>query len=273
MTQNEVNKLICIGWDLDKFFTVKTKKVFTGYGWRGKNDEIITISLEDAMNNEIETADLEKKYKVVRKEEKFNDIPILAESKEDFHFILEREAKRLNVPIETVAEHQSEPVRKMWRERKNIYKNDGLELSPEFIEYQMRIDGFLDYCNKIIEKVKHDISAIPDFPESMLIDLMESHFEKMGKNGWMSAFNSEKDYKEFILILHNFFNNEPYDIENLSIKLKRKTKTMVASVLRDIHKDLSERALKSDENFFQIVKVLSPFSDESNDKIYKALNH
>ena len=157
MTQNEVNKLICIGWDLDKFFTVKTKKVFTGYGWRGKNDEIITISLEDAMNNEIETADLEKKYKVVRKEEKFNDIPILAESEEDFHFILEREAKRLNVPIETVAEHQSEPVRKMWRERKNIYKNDGLELSPEFIEYQMRIDGFLDYCKKVAELAPSEI--------------------------------------------------------------------------------------------------------------------
>lgn len=145
-----INTLFIKGLELNRFFTVRTEKVFTGYGWRGKNDEIITLSLEDAMNNKIETADLEKKYKVVRKEEKFNDIPILAESEEDFHFILEREAKRLNVPIEIIAEHQPELLKNLWEDYRKIYKSDNSELNAEFLKNQVRVDRFLAYCKKVI---------------------------------------------------------------------------------------------------------------------------
>lgn len=106
----------------------------------------------------------------------------------------------------------------------------------------------------------------------------QSDFSKLIKdkfNGfnddWQSLFLTGNDFNMVVQILTNFFERKPYTIENISINLKRNTKTKVAAILRDIHKDLSENQLKKDEEFFKIVRVLNHFKNEDEDNLYKAL--
>lgn len=97
-------------------------------------------------------------------------------------------------------------------------------------------------------------------------------FKNIDKKGWQYAFDTEEDYNLFTDLLINFFEYKPYTLPETIIKLKRSSKTKVASVLGEIHKELSfENKLSTDIKYFELIKVLSHFEKETRGDLYKAL--
>lgn len=47
--------------------------------------------------------------------------------------------------------------------------------------------------------------------------------------------------------------------------------TRLAKTLRPIYKELTENTLKSDLEFFQLIRTLNHFKDLTDDAIYKAI--
>lgn len=181
------------------------------------------------------------------------------------------------------------------------YKNKYIEfrekvnLSPEEIFFE-RLDETLrilfDYFNETEEsefdifntkknQVKNvEVKKIPQTvnittitpPKSIVKEIIIKIFNSFDSKGWKYAFRSEEDFGLFTDLLTNFFENKPYTIPENIIQLKISTKTRVAKALNEIHRELSkEKKLKKDEEYFNIIKMLSHFKDEPTFSIYKAL--
>lgn len=101
--------------------------------------------------------------------------------------------------------------------------------------------------------------------------LITQKFNDMHDKGWAYAFLSESDFNSYVQLLTNFFEYKPQINSADEIKLKRNTKTRVATILRDIHKDLSEKELINDKPFFNLVRILNHFKHDSEKDLYKAL--
>ena len=103
-------------------------------------------------------------------------------------------------------------------------------------------------------------------------DVINKHIKTLDNNaGWGYAFKNENDYTVFLNLLTYYFTNESYKLPEIPIKLKRDCKTRLAKVLSPIHKELSEKPLKSDKEFFKILKVLNHFKNLSNVQLYDAI--
>lgn len=122
-----------------------------------------------------------------------------------------------------------------------------------------------------MEFLQQDFESPAEPQQSEFSKLIRENFNGFTGDGWQDVFLTEDDFNMLVQILINFFERKPYTIENVSINLKRNTKTKVAAILRDIHKDLSEKQLKKDEEFFKIVRVLNHFKNENDNDLYKAL--
>lgn len=90
--------------------------------------------------------------------------------------------------------------------------------------------------------------------------------------GWEFAFTDETDFNLFLDLLTCYFEYKPYSIPNSIIKLKRGCKTRFANALKPIHVAFSETPLKSDLEFFKILRVLNHFERMTDIEIYKAIN-
>jgi hypothetical protein len=89
--------------------------------------------------------------------------------------------------------------------------------------------------------------------------------------GWSYAFTNETDFNLFLDLLACFFSFKPYDIPRTTIKLKRGSLSRLASVLNPIHKELSERPLRNDVEFYKLLRVLTPVEKMTDTEIYKAI--
>lgn len=83
-------------------------------------------------------------------------------------------------------------------------------------------------------------------------------------NGWGYAFRSKEDLDIFIELLTCFFEQREYVITSDIIRLKKGSKTRMALRIKEIHLELSDRPLKGDNAFFDIVRTLHLFSEDSN---------
>ncbi len=102
-------------------------------------------------------------------------------------------------------------------------------------------------------------------------ELIENKIKIMDKSGWGYAFISENDYITFVNLLTNYFEYKSYTLPRSIIKLKRNCKTKFAQVLNEMHKNLSEKSLKSDHGFIKIIKILNHFKHCSDSEIYQAI--
>ena len=120
-----------------------------------------------------------------------------------------------------------------------------------------------------------DAQSLPPDPnsesKSTYKEIISETFESMDNKGWGYAFRSEYDYNLFVDLLTNFFEGKPYSLPEKTIQLKRRCKTKVATELEDIYNTLGEGILKSDKNFFAIIKILSEFNTLTDNDLYKAL--
>jgi hypothetical protein len=102
--------------------------------------------------------------------------------------------------------------------------------------------------------------------------LISNKFEEIDRvNGWKYAFSSESDYNTFLELLTSYFAFKEYSLPKKIINLKRTTKTRFAKALSPIHKDLSNIPLKSDNEFFKLIRVFNHFEKLSDDEIYQAI--
>lgn len=87
------------------------------------------------------------------------------------------------------------------------------------------------------------------------------------------CFLSDPDYENFRLLLLNFFLGEPFTLPQEIINLKRGCKTKIAAALNSLHKELaiSEKSLKSDTEYFNLIRSLNHFNKLADNDIYKLL--
>lgn len=125
---------------------------------------------------------------------------------------------------------------------------------------------------KKIQELNEKTDPSPSNQNDRTRQAITNHLEKLGHNeGWEYAFNNEEDFNTFLDLLTNYFEYKPYKIPEHLIKIKRNCKTGFAMSLNPIHKELSEKPLKSDREFFKIIRCLSHFHNLSDSAIYKAL--
>ena len=145
----------------------------------------------------------------------------------------------------------------------------------EFFEVYTVIAKLKNYLNGNFEK------ALPMqiFPKkgqghSRTRQIIFSHLEALDKNkGWEYAFSNEPDFNKFLDLLSCYFEFKPYTLPEQIIMLKKDCKTRFAKALSPIHKELSSenKKLRSDKEFFKIVKTLSHFKDLTDNEIYQAI--
>lgn len=129
---------------------------------------------------------------------------------------------------------------------------------------------------RFIEEVTPIVKALPPQPisvnDSRTKKVIFETINNIDKQGWRYAFVSEQDYNLFTDLLTNFFEYKPYSLPETTIMLKRTCKTKVAKALGEIHKELSnENKLSTDTNYFNLIRVLSHFNNETEGDLYKAL--
>lgn len=91
--------------------------------------------------------------------------------------------------------------------------------------------------------------------------------------GWEYVFKTQQDFDTFVDLLTCYFEYKDYTIPQQLIELKRGCKTRLAKTLNPIYKDLGNenKNLKSDNDFFGIVRVLSFFKKMTDAEIYQAI--
>jgi len=164
-----------------------------------------------------------------------------------------------------------------------IFYENLIQRLPDHFGAKMRPDFFneiLNYCGQKIEEIKKAAISQKPVNESDLLKIENSQtkniilkeFESLDHTlGWKYAFSNEHDFKIFLDLLTNFFEYKHYSIPQEVIRLKKDCKTRFAKSLRPIHKDLSENQLKSDIEFFKLIRVLNHFEKLTDIQIYNAI--
>jgi len=144
----------------------------------------------------------------------------------------------------------------------------------QFIKNTRQYDKYIKLFEdklKTLQRLKHTTPLPIDVNQNRTKQVIAETFKNMDKKGWQYAFMTEQDYNLFVDLLINFFAYKNYSIPETALQLKRTCKTKVAKALGGIHSELSENPLKSDTEYFKIVKVLNHFKEVSNFDLVKAM--
>lgn len=137
----------------------------------------------------------------------------------------------------------------------------------QILEYSPKKSGLPDEISLDSEIVA------PVSESSKTMEIINDKFEAMGSKGsygWVYAFWNERDYRKFAEILEKFFKKHNYELPTETIHTRPRCKTQLALTLHAIYNELGE-TLKSDHNFFSIVRVLDVFKHENDDLLYRTL--
>jgi hypothetical protein len=130
--------------------------------------------------------------------------------------------------------------------------------------------------NKIVKEVPDTSQIVTGGNENQLAIktrlIISNHIETIDNNlGWEYAFNNQDDYDLFLNLATGFFNYNPIPSPNQIIRLKHNCKTRFAKTLNLIYKELSNRTLKSDVEFFKLIRILNHFQNLTDIEIYNAV--
>lgn len=138
---------------------------------------------------------------------------------------------------------------------------------------------YIDWVNNELTKetipndgTPENISKIDSVAAQRTRESILEKFDNMDKQGWKYVFNSVDDFNLFVNLLTKFFTLETFTLPQHEIKVKKGCKTRLARVLGEIHKELSNNdKLSNDTEYFNLIRILSPFKCEVQDKLYKAI--
>lgn len=98
---------------------------------------------------------------------------------------------------------------------------------------------------------------------------IKNSFEELDR-GYLYAFKSLEDFDFFTELLARFFDEKQYEIPSTGIPLKPRTDTQILSKLGDIYTSRLKNMRKNTE-YYNIVRVLKPFSEMSDEQLYKKM--
>jgi len=143
------------------------------------------------------------------------------------------------------------------------------------------------YCNQKINEYPNPLSLYQDEidastnPSQIEEEILQSetsklileYFNLIDKNKeWKYAFKNEKDRNVFTKLLTTYFEDLKYELPAQKIILQKGSKSRFAKTLKDIYFDLMEiRKLKTDVDFYDIIRVLNHFEKETDIEIYNAM--
>lgn len=99
---------------------------------------------------------------------------------------------------------------------------------------------------------------------------IEEIFLSIDEKGWQYVFFRKEDHDNLLNLLTQHFTGKPIKIPEAVIPLKRKCKTRLALILKELHNEFSTITLTKDAQFFEILRRLSSFSQEAN--LYKTIS-
>jgi hypothetical protein len=145
------------------------------------------------------------------------------------------------------------------------------------------IDQIHLYFKTIKNTIETSIIEILDKPKSNLDDKDDLYLKtvKNIKNTfnsidlekeWEYCFTNEEDFNTYTTILADYFNPDTkVNSQNIQIQAIKGTKSKTAKILRKIYNESTEKKLRGNNDYFEIVKILSTFKDLSLEKIYDSL--
>lgn len=104
------------------------------------------------------------------------------------------------------------------------------------------------------------------------LQTIEDNFNAFLKDGWETVFHNQNDYKNFADSLANLFCNQEKELELISIKTKKRTKTQTGKALNRIFQKCADREiLKGYTDFFKVIRQLDSFKDLTDYQIVTVL--
>ena len=130
----------------------------------------------------------------------------------------------------------------------------------------------IDELDTIPDPLSINIENTQVLPEELTVREIIKYFNSTEKQGWEFAFIEEQDFNDFADLLALNLEQKSVTLPEKIFKLKKRTKTKVSAILKTIHDEISNvDTLKGNTEYFDIIKLLSLFSDMNNDEIYKSL--
>ncbi len=128
-----------------------------------------------------------------------------------------------------------------------------------------------------LNKDKPNSINLSNIDNQLLSDSENSLFEKNlaiienYATSVQNKFITDKDFILFTKTLAKFFSSIPYN-KDISIKLQLRSKTAVARIFNPIHKKIGNiETLINNTEYFEIIRILEPFKDYDDNKIYRML--
>lgn len=120
-----------------------------------------------------------------------------------------------------------------------------------------------ELCIKDEGKGLNYFEELDGLKKSKLEENILALIEENDVKGWEYAFKSKSDLDVFVKLLVAFAETKQYTLPKKPIILKPRTKTKVAALLKTIYMELNtkDKPLKSNDEFFKIVRTLSPFNE------------
>ncbi|MDX8339069.1 hypothetical protein SLH46_07730 [Draconibacterium sp. IB214405] len=131
----------------------------------------------------------------------------------------------------------------------------------------------LDYLYTNISKIRTGTGFTPPSPpngkyiKTIIDKLITVTTDKSENHG----FKSEKGFIAFCTLLNDFFENKKPVIPSQVIEIQGGVKGKIAHSLKEIYSDCGMNKLRSNNEFFNVVRVLSVFKEHTNLHIYKSM--
>lgn len=151
--------------------------------------------------------------------------------------------------------------------------NNQKQLKDNYSRLKMYFDNYLKEGYRPLQVIETETEPEQITKEtSKTKQSVSKELENIDKTqGWKYAFTNEEDFNSFLDLITCYFEYKPYSLPHQSIKLKRDCKTRFAKALSPIHKELSEKPLKSDVEFFKLLRVVNHFENLTDIEIYNAI--
>lgn len=161
----------------------------------------------------------------------------------------------------------------------NEKREDSKENTTDIIYKDIDLDEYITTLKNTNQEVNNSSSPIAHAGENAkkiqsTKKTIEEHFDSLCSNkGWKYAFRNETDKEIIVGLLVLFFTeNDEIEFPKEEIKLRLKTKTKVARVIKSMYQDLGKRELKKESTLFKIMCCMDQFSNQEHDSIYKLMN-
>jgi|MEHZ01.4.fsa_nt_MEHZ011291958.1_2 hypothetical protein len=220
---------------------------------------------------------IDRIYERLNEDYAFNFFQITVYEDEEIDGVVHKNVRqRINESIVTT---------KNWEQHKDIFFNERMATYDESFPIVAKIKLELEKVEKLpVNEDKHKVlkDLYCEYLKAVPVDtlseqnhtkkIIHTAFREMHHKGWELVFRTKEDYNLFTDLLTNFFEYKAFKLPENTIKIKTRTKTAVAKVLREIHELLSnENKLSTDIRYFELIKILSHFEKTKQKDLYKAL--